>query len=322
MNSPKYEKFSWPLVLDGAIGSYLETKYPDLQHKYLWMNNFNSTDEEKSKFLYELYEEYIKSGAQIITSNTFSTHPACFYRADQKDNKSFYEIDYLNQSQESTSNAVEICKKIKKYNKDKGKTILIAGSNSPAECCYSSNRSLTSDQLKHNHHNHIQFLIDSGVDFVLNETLSSFDEIKIVAEYCQFKEVPYAISLIIDENLKIYSGESVKEVIQFIDENFKPLFISINCVFYKNFMKLITTDNSLFTNMKSKFGFYLNCGSENFYKTSEKSICSKDLPKILDEIFEIIDIEKIFCIGTCCMSDPSYTKEITNCLKCKENNGQ
>lgn len=317
MNFSNFKKLLFPLVLDGAIGSYLENEFPSQEQKYLWMNNFNSVEEEKWKFLYQLYEEYIQSGAQIITSNTFSTHLACYFRSDQNENKNFYDEEYFKLSEENTRNAIEICKKIKNFYQKLGKTILIAGSNSPAEFCYSKYRSLTLKELKHNHNNHIDILINSGADFILNETLSNFEEIKIVAEYCEYKQFPYAISLIIDEKLNIFSGENITEVIEFIDINYRPLFISINCVFYKDFKKLITSHDFLFKNLKSKFAFYLNCGTEDFTKNSDKSFYSQDIPKILDEIFQILDIEKIFCIGTCCMSDPSYTKEISDYLKSK-----
>ena len=107
MNFSNFKNILFPLVLDGAIGSYLENKFPSQEKKYLWMNNFNSTEEEKWKFLYQLYEEYVQSGAQIITSNTFSTHLACYFRSDQNENKNFYDEEYFKLSEENSRNAIE-----------------------------------------------------------------------------------------------------------------------------------------------------------------------------------------------------------------------
>lgn len=297
-----------PLILDGAIGSYLESQYPEFNNQFTWMNKINS---ENSEILEKLYEDYINFGADIITSNTFGTQPVKFKKAGPLNLNVF---DSLDLSEESVHKAIGICKNIKeKYDSYKSDgRLLIAGSNSPLEDCYSVKRTLGEEELRYNHQVHIDFLYKHGCDFILNETQGHFDEIKVILDHCKKNDIPFAISLYINDDLRLLSGEKAYDVIKFIDDYNTPLFIGLNCISLPNFLKFLSDANNikLINNMKSYFGFYLNCGSINFDNGKKKSIKPEDIKSILKDTFSLINMNKIFLIGTCCMSDPEYTKKI------------
>ncbi len=283
-------KESSTLILDGALGSLLQQKgyKPD---KNLWTSylNFNNP-----KAIQYIHEEYIDSGCDIITTNTFRTNPVALKKFD-------INIDVNS----SIKRSVNISKAISdKYN------ILLAGSNAPAEDCYQKERTLTKDKLISNHHHHIDLLFESGVDFILNETQSHFDEIEIICEYCSNNNIPFVISLFADNNLNILSGQSLTEIISFV-QSFNPLAICINCITRKTFEKILRN-----LQFPSYWGFYLNCGSGNF--EDENIQCGIDENQYSEIVKTSLNlVPKI--IGACCGSNPKHIKSIKNLIYGKTN---
>ncbi len=140
----------------------------------------------------------MSAGADIITTNTFRTNPAAFEGAGYP-----FDSKYVKEAVKIAKSAAENTK------------VIIAGSNPPAEDCYQKERNITYNQLEKNHFKHIELLMVNGVDFILNETQSHFDEIKIICTYCSRNNIPYIVSFYFDENLTIFSGEQINYVVEY-----------------------------------------------------------------------------------------------------------
>jgi methionine synthase I (cobalamin-dependent) len=269
-----------PLILDGAMGSMLQQKGftadPDL-----WMSKLNITD---PNIIFEIHKEYICAGADIITTNTFRTNPAAFEGAGYP-----FDSKYV-------SEAVKIAK-----NASENSKVIVAGSNPPAEDCYQKERKISDKLLKTNHINHIDLLIDNGVNFILNETQSHFDEIKIICEHCSSNNIPYIVSFYFDKNLTIFSGEQINYIVEYAADH-NPLSIGFNCItpilFQSVLRKIIPA---------CSWGFYLNCGSGN--PQDENIKCSVDPIKYVKIVDEAMKYKPSF-VGACCGSNPTHIKEI------------
>jgi methionine synthase I (cobalamin-dependent) len=269
-----------PLILNGAMGSMLQQKgftaNPDL-----WMSKLNITDPE---VIFEIHKGYISAGADIITTNTFRTNPAAFKGAGYP-----FNSKYVTEAVKISKNAAENTK------------VIIAGSNPPAEDCYQRERNISYNQLEENHYNHIKLLIDNGVDFILNETQSHFDEIKIICEYCSSNNIPYIVSFYFDENSAIFSGEQINYVVEYtMDQN--PLAIGFNCVAPTLFVRML---HNLKPN--GNWGFYLNCGSGN--PEDESIMCGVDPTEYVEIVEKAIKYQPSF-VGACCGSNPNHIGEI------------
>jgi len=269
-----------PLILDGAMGSVLQQKgftaNPDL-----WMSKLNITNPD---IIFEIHKEYINAGADIITTNTFRTNPVAFKGAGYPFNSKYVK------------EAVKIAKDAAENTK-----VIIAGSNPPAEDCYQRERKISYNQLEKNHYNHIKLLMDNGVDFILNETQSHFDEIKIICEYCSSNNIPYIVSFYFDENLTIFSGEQIHYAVEYSADH-NPLAIGFNCVAPTLFERML---HNLKPN--GNWGFYLNCGSGN---PGDESIMSNVDPTEYVEIVEKgIKYQPSF-VGACCGSNPNHIRKI------------
>ncbi|MBI9073339.1 MAG: homocysteine S-methyltransferase family protein [Melioribacteraceae bacterium] len=268
-----------PLLVDGAIGSLIQQRGGFIDD-ILWSSKANLIQPELVK---TIYMEYISAGCDIKTTNTFRTnHVALLQSGEDINIEEFVKV------------SVNICKE-----SIVDKRILIAGSNAPSEDCYQKERIVAYPLLEYNHKKHIELLWENGCDFILNETQSHFDEIKIISKFCSRNKIPFVISLFFDDNLRLLSGELVREVIDFISE-YNPLCLSVNCISDKLFKKLNgQTDKRL--------SFYLNCGSGNYSDTAIK--CGIDAENYLEQIKSYITKDINF-VGACCGSNTSHIKTL------------
>lgn len=270
-----------PLLLDGAIGSQLITKkFP--AHPVLWSSIFNLTHPEK---VFSLHKKYISSGAHIITTNTFRTNPSAVSKTKIKTDLK----KYVRQSVELAVDAV-------------GKeNVLIAGSNSPAEDCYQTARTISYSELKNNHEKHIASLYESGADFILNETQSHFDEIKIISQFCDRNEIPYIISLFFTEKLRLLSGEKLSVILNYMKST-DAIAISFNCISLALLSKVKKYFNQL-----NAWGFYANCGGSDY---NAKIIRCKLSPHEYLEQAKMFQRFQPSFIGACCGSSPRHIREL------------
>jgi methionine synthase I (cobalamin-dependent) len=284
------KRMNRPLILDGAMGSLLQQKgvNPDQQ---LWMSVANITH---SDLVTEIHNDYIKAGADIITTNTFNTNPT-----DTKKNKKYSSENLVNRAVKCAKNAV-------------GKMpVLIAGSNAPAEDCYQVERTISKRELEQNHQRHIDLLMENGVHFILNETHSHFDEILIISNYCDRKNIPYAISLFFTDKLKLLSGEKLSEILGFLNDS-NALAVGFNCILPSTMDKA----KSKIT-FPENWGLYLNCGDGSFTDVDIKCGVS---PEIYSNIIrEYLNFSPSY-IGSCCGSSPEHIKELKSILDGQFNN--
>ncbi|MCW9065567.1 MAG: homocysteine S-methyltransferase family protein [Ignavibacteriaceae bacterium] len=280
---------SKPLLIDGAIGSYLQQKGFETDNT-LWTAKINQSDPEA---VIVIHKEYIEAGADIVTTNTFRTNPSSL-------NKSGYSYfsSYVTQAVSLAKQSVD------------NKKIYIAGSNAPAEDCYLKVRTLSNKELQMNHSKHIDLLIDNDVDFVLNETQSHLDEIKIICDHCDKHGIPYVLSLYLDETMHLLSGEKLESIFSLLADS-SALAIGINCISPILFSKIIGS-----ISMPDRWGYYLNCGSG---QPSDKVIeCGIQPDEYLDTVIKSVQYTPSF-IGSCCGSSPAHTKKIREYLDGKVN---
>jgi homocysteine S-methyltransferase len=276
------KRISRPLILDGAMGSLLQESGVPADSK-MWMTLANMNFPEK---VLQIHKDYIAAGADIITTNTFRTNPAALssFSAEK-------QLELIKRAVRIADEAIA------------GLPVFIAGSNAPAEDCYQRDRKLTKKELKINHHKHISLLADNGVHLILNETQSHYDEISIICEYCSSNSIPFILSIYLEENLRLLSGEPLDQIIPKITEH-GPLAIGINCISPAQF-KVLDKRFAYY------WGYYLNCGSGN----PEDAIIKCGFSP--EDYSAVVKESLIFSpsyIGSCCGSNPKHIKKIKEVL--------
>jgi methionine synthase I (cobalamin-dependent) len=277
-------KKSIPLVLDGAMGSLLTSSGIEWDDN-LWSSYANISHPSVVR---DLHSKYIRAGADIITTNTFRTNPL----AHRFSNIDISLEHFVSKGVELALEAVE------------NSQVVIAGSNAPAEDCYQEERTISLNDLEYNHKKHIELLVESGVDIVLNETQGHLDEIELICRYCSDNDILFIISLFFTENGKLLSGEDIREVVNFVKQ-FSPFAIGFNCIFPETFLKYQIID------LDYSWGFYLNCGSG---KLTDKNIsCGLSPKNYALQVQNLIDKKTMF-VGSCCGSTPEFTKYLKDML--------
>lgn len=282
-------KINRPLLLDGAMGSLLQQRGIKPEGD-LWTSLANL---ENPQIVFNIHKSYIESGADIITTNTFRTNPAAI--ASQR------KIKFKSIVKSAVQIAIEA---------SKSQNVLLAGSNAPAEDCYQTERKISRKELEYNHRQHIYELMKNGCDFILNETQSHFDEIKIICDHCDKNNVPFVLSLLVNDKLKLFSGESVLEVIRYIwDKN--PLCIGFNCITPITFSKIISK-----VKLDFNWGTYLNLGSGNY---KDKRLVTAYSPNEYAKLIDGFLNKRPSFVGGCCGSNPNHIKKLRQVLDGKFN---
>ncbi|MFC2135972.1 homocysteine S-methyltransferase family protein [Bacteroidota bacterium] len=287
MSGPKidiqkfHDELNRPLILDGAMGSLLTLDEKNYD-RALWASLVNL---EAPESVLEAHMRYIDAGAEIITTNTFRTNPAALERSSQ-------QISCESFVQKSVELAIRA---------REDKTVVIAGSNAPAEDCYQIERNINRNKLDFNHKKHIELLWESGSDFILNETQSHLDEIEIISKFCSSNNIHFIMSFFFTPDLNLLSGEPLKDVVELV-KGYSPVGIGFNCIDLNPFEKFLDEYNPDFN-----WGFYLNCGSGTY--TDTLITCGIDADAYLEEVKKIVHRDPMF-VGSCCGSTPNHILKI------------
>lgn len=273
------KKSDTPLLCDGAMGTYLiQLGVPQQEH--IWLTAALYTHYEA---ILQVHREYIEAGADCITTNTFRTNPIALEKV----------------AADRYKNPVELAVKCAQ-DAAAGTSVLIAGSNPPAEDSYQVERTLYRQKLAYNHRKHIDQLMTAGVDFILLETFGHWDEADIASEWCEQGSIPYAISFYCTPDMRLLSGENLECVFnQYKSSN--ALSAGVNCVPPSLFRKLAAG-----TELPERFGCSCNCG----VTSPDSGIIEASIPPSeFSEFMQSVDVHYTL-LGACCGSTPNHISSL------------
>lgn len=185
------------LILDGATGTELNRRGVDTGLP-LWSANA-LLFVEGSRVLQDIHEDYLRAGADILTTNTFRTHRRALAPSGNAD-----------RALELTRRAVEIARTAI-TNVPSGCPRFVAGSISTLEDCYRPDLVPPDDQLRSEHSERVHHLLECGVDVFLIETINTIREASIIAKLAMITGTPVIVSFVCDRDGKILSGENLAD---------------------------------------------------------------------------------------------------------------
>ncbi len=188
---------SQKLILDGATGTELNRRGVDTGLP-LWSANALMNDRD-AKILQQIHEDYLRAGADIITTNTFRTHRRALAPSGNAD-----------RALELTRRAVDIARAaIANVPSDKPR--FVAGSISTLEDCYRPDLVPADDELRAEHSERVHHLVECGVDLILIETINTIREAVIIAKLATITGTPVIVSFVCDRDGKLLSGETLTD---------------------------------------------------------------------------------------------------------------
>ena len=234
--------FKQTRILDGGMGQELLARGME-PNGTLWSANA-LLQEKYHKLLLDTHVDFIKAGAEVIVTTTFTTR-----QIRLKDNNVEDKFEYLNKK------AGEIALKAKKQNPN----ILVAGGLPPQYLTYEADPRPDSE-IADNFKTQAE-LLNPYVDFFYFDVLSSVKEFKIAIDCISKFNKPYLIGAHISEGTNLPSGEKISEIITKIKHE-KLLGIMLSCISPENY----DLNLNEIKNLGVPFGFKLN----GFIKTNPK----------------------------------------------------
>ena len=229
-------------ILDGGMGQELLARGME-PNGTLWSANA-LLQEKYHQLLLETHQDFIKAGAEVIVTTTFTTR-----KSRLRDNNVFDKYEYLNKK------AGEIAQKAK----ENYPNVLVAGGLPPQNLTYEADNS-ADDEMRENFNSQAK-LLNPYIDFFYFDVLSSIREFKIAIESIKEFNKPYLLGAHISEGNYLPSGENISKIINDI-EHHKLMGIILSCVSPENFELNLEE----IKNLGVPFGFKLNA----FIKTNSK----------------------------------------------------
>ena len=230
------------LVLDGAMGTMIQKlKFDESDYRGHRFKDYNLSLKGNNDLLsltqpdaiFNIHKEYLKAGADIIETNTFSSTSIAM--ADYGMESLVYELNF--ESAKLAKKATE------KFNIDNGKPRFVAGSIGPTNKTASMSpdvnnpgyREVNFDDLVKSYTEQIEALINGGVDILLVETV--FDTLNAKAALFAIEnykkknslDTPVMLSgTITDASGRTLSGQTLEAFVTSIS-HINLLSIGLNC---------------------------------------------------------------------------------------------
>ena len=281
---------SYPLILDGAMGTELQNRGVEIPLP-LWSADANI---DYPEIITSIHKDYIASGADIITTNTFRTTEWTYHRAGLS------LIKAKERAKTSLYKAVE-CAQMAVSN-----SIIIAGSVTTIEDCYSPDKFPGVEVAEEIYGQTLEWIIDAGVDVVIFETMGNIDEISCGLKMAKKHNIPLWLSMIAKDKYHLLDGSPFSDVFQLLDGyNVETLLTNCN----KIDLSIYICDQ-IISDWRGKWGVYPNLGIED-YENDYFNIISDS--KLKDSIKTLL-LKKPDLIGLCCGSTPSHLQNLKHMI--------
>ena len=234
--------FKQTRILDGGMGQELLARGMK-PNGTLWSANA-LLKEKYHQLLLDTHVDFIKAGAEVIVTTTFTTR-----KMRLKDNNVEDKFEYLN------IKAGEIAQKAKKLYPN----VLIAGGLPPQYLTYEAD-TRSEIEIKNDFYSQAK-LLNPYIDFFYFDVLSSVREFQIAIDCIKEFNKPYLIGAHISEGTKLPSGENISEITTKIKHE-NLLGIMLSCISPENYELNLNE----IKNLGVPFGFKLN----GFVKTNPK----------------------------------------------------
>jgi S-methylmethionine-dependent homocysteine/selenocysteine methylase len=287
------------LLLDGAMGTELQRRGCAVELP-LWSAHalFDSPE-----LVAAIHHDYLRAGADVLTTNTFRTTPRTFHRAGIPD-----------RSQALTAIAVMLAHEARA--RCEGRTVLIAGSMAPLEDCYHPELVPPDDALRAEHRQHAMQLAAAGVDFLLVETMATIREARAAcAAACETgKEA--VVSFLCDATGNLYSGESLADAVRAITP-LQPAAFSINCVAPRYIAPALS---ALRVATDLPVAVYANVGMSG-HEQPQRIVCDIHPDEYAAFASEWIR-EGVTIVGGCCGTTPEHIQALHDLLSSPQTAGR
>jgi len=280
------------LISDGAMGTMLQDAgLTDGGAPELW--NVEHPDK-----VAEILDQYAKSGANLLTTNTFGgTKPRL--QMHQLEERVF----------ELNKAAAELAKKVASNYPN----CFVMGDIGPSGELMEPMGTLTIDTAKEIFAEQIKGLVAGGVDGILIETMSDLSEVEAAVKAAQevAPGLPIAVTFSFDTNLRTMMGVKPEMAVKTISALGVRL-IGANCGRGTDEMKIIAQE---LTNARQPGTFIMTQSNAGLPKLVGDEFIYDGTPEEMAKYAQEMKSFGVNVIGSCCGSTPLHTKAISDAVK-------
>ncbi len=282
------------LVLDGAMGTMIQ--------KYGLKGNNDAFNLTRPDVVLDIHKKYLEAGADIITTNTFSSQ-----RISQED------YNMQDKCREMALAGAQLARKAADAFSTEEKPRFVAGSVGPTNktCSMSSDvsnpaeRDITYDELFDAYCEQIGALIEGGVDTILIETIFDTLNAKAAIDAAlsemnrQGRQLPIMLSVTISDLAgRTLSGQTLDAFLASVSSY--PIFsVGLNCSFGAAQMKPYLKD------LSRKAPYYISA-YPNAGLPNSMGLYDETVESMSPQIKEFIDEGLVNIIGGCCGTDEEF----------------
>lgn len=208
-----------PLIIDGGLGTALESRGIDLSHE-LWSA---ALLRDAPETLAEVHADFIRAGARIVTTASYQATPLGFERASIPAEEGRRLIEA----------SVEIAARAAG---DPANCALVAGSVGPYGAAlgdgaeYTGDYHLSDRDFADFHRPRIEALVSAGADLLAIETQPCLPEIRVLAGLAEEFGVPAWLSVTLSNARHLADGSSLADVAEAAAGSPMIRAIGVNCV--------------------------------------------------------------------------------------------
>ena len=289
--------FKQTRILDGGMGQELLARGMKPRGT-LWSANA-LLDDNYHQLLLDTHRDFVKAGAEIIVTATFTTR-----RKRLRDNNVEDKFEYLNKK------AGEIALSVKK----EFPNILVAGGLPPQDLTYETD-TRDEEEIIDNFNEQAK-LLNPYVDFFYFDVWSSIKEFKCGIKAIREFNKPYLIGIHISEGVHLPSGEKISDIKNIVDKQL--LGVMLSCVSPENYeinleeLKRLNVPFGFkvngFITTKPKNGYTSNFGKSNGNPNEFLGQREDLTPLKLNEFAKKFKNNGATILGGCCEIRPSHIK--------------
>ncbi len=209
------------VILDGGIGTEI------LRRDLTWADHQVL---ERPDAIRTLHEDYIRAGADVITTNSFQLARRSFvgHFRDEAHMRRIGAPGLESRAAEMLTASVQLAQQARR-NAAADRPVAVAGAVTTLEWCFRPDLAPSTDEMRAEYREIMDVLAAAGVDLILLETVNSVTEARIGLEAAKGAGLPCWVSFVCDERGKLFTGETMADA----QRALAPLgadVVLVNCV--------------------------------------------------------------------------------------------
>lgn len=209
------------VLLDGGVGTEI------LRRGVYWRCH---GIEQHPEAVERVHADYVRAGADVIRTDTFQLNRRAYLNL-------FHGLEHMrrigpkdleNKWAALTRRAVELAREARKKAGTNSDGVAIAGAVSPIEHSFRPDLAPAEEQCRKEHAEIVAVLKESGVDFILLESMNTIREARAACEAARAAGLPVWASFVVRENARLLSKESLAEAVRAVEAAGADA-VAVNC---------------------------------------------------------------------------------------------